>query len=43
MRTMASRRLVGFLRPTTTHPKATTCLAKDRTALLAFYDFPAAH
>ena len=23
--------------------KAVTCLAKDRTALLAFYDFPAEH
>jgi putative transposase len=25
------------------YPKATECLAKDRDALLAFYDFPAAH
>jgi len=25
------------------YPKATTCLAKDRAALLAFYDFPAEH
>lgn len=25
------------------YPKATDCLAKDRKALLAFYDFPAAH
>lgn len=25
------------------YPKATACLAKDRTALLAFYDFPAEH
>ena len=25
------------------HPKATECLAKDRAALLAFYDFPAQH
>ena len=25
------------------YPKATTCLAKDRDALLAFYDFPAEH
>jgi transposase-like protein len=25
------------------YPKATECLAKDKTALLAFYDFPAAH
>jgi transposase-like protein len=25
------------------YPKATTCLEKDRTELLAFYDFPAAH
>lgn len=25
------------------HPKATACLAKDRTELLAFYDFPAEH
>jgi len=25
------------------YPKATECLAKDRTALLAFYDFPAEH
>lgn len=25
------------------YPKATACLAKDRAALLAFYDFPAAH
>ena len=25
------------------YPKATTCLAKDRTELLAFYDFPAEH
>jgi transposase-like protein len=25
------------------HPKATECLAKDREALLAFYDFPAEH
>jgi transposase-like protein len=25
------------------YPKATDCLAKDRQALLAFYDFPAAH
>lgn len=25
------------------HPKATTCLAKDRVELLAFYDFPAEH
>ena len=24
-------------------PKATACLAKDREALLAFYDFPAEH
>lgn len=27
----------------TKYPKATECLAKDRTALLAFYDFPAEH
>jgi len=27
----------------TKHPKATRCLAKDRVALLAFYDFPAEH
>ena len=25
------------------YPKATACLAQDREALLAFYDFPAAH
>ena len=25
------------------YPKATDCLAKDREALLAFYDFPAEH
>jgi putative transposase len=25
------------------YPKATTCLAKDRDALLTFYDFPAEH
>ena len=25
------------------YPKATECLVKDRTALLAFYDFPAEH
>jgi len=25
------------------HPKATECLAKDRQALLTFYDFPAEH
>ena len=25
------------------YPKATECLAKDRGALLAFYDFPAEH
>jgi putative transposase len=25
------------------YPKATECLAKDRTALLTFYDFPAEH
>ena len=25
------------------YPKATECLAKDKQALLAFYDFPAAH
>jgi transposase-like protein len=25
------------------YPKATVCLAKDRNALLAFYDFPAEH
>ena len=25
------------------YPKATECLAKDRAALLAFYDFPATH
>jgi transposase-like protein len=25
------------------YPKATTCLAKDRETLLAFYDFPAEH
>ena len=25
------------------HPKATTCLEKDREELLAFYDFPAEH
>lgn len=25
------------------YPKATACLAKDRAALLAFYDFPAEH
>ena len=25
------------------HPKATECLAKDREALLTFYDFPAEH
>jgi transposase-like protein len=25
------------------YPKATECLAKDRTALLVFYDFPAEH
>jgi putative transposase len=25
------------------HPKATDCLAKDRTELLTFYDFPAEH
>ena len=25
------------------YPKATGCLAKDREALLAFYDFPAEH
>ena len=25
------------------YPKATDCLAKDRAALLAFYDFPATH
>jgi putative transposase len=25
------------------YPKATQCLAKDRDALLAFYDFPAEH
>lgn len=25
------------------YPKATACLAKDRTELLAFYDFPAEH
>ena len=25
------------------YPKATDCLAKDRDALLAFYDFPAEH
>ena len=25
------------------YPKATECLAKDRTELLAFYDFPAEH
>lgn len=25
------------------HPKATACLAKDRSGLLAFYDFPAEH
>ena len=25
------------------YPKATECLAKDREALLAFYDFPAEH
>ncbi len=25
------------------YPKATACLAKDREALLAFYDFPAGH
>ena len=25
------------------YPKAAECLAKDKTALLAFYDFPAAH
>ena len=25
------------------HPKATECLAKDRQALLSFYDFPAEH
>jgi putative transposase len=25
------------------HPKATECLAKDRDALLTFYDFPAEH
>jgi transposase-like protein len=25
------------------YPKAAECLAKDRNALLAFYDFPAAH
>jgi transposase-like protein len=27
----------------TKYPKATDCLAKDREALLAFYDFPAEH
>jgi putative transposase len=27
----------------TKHPKAARCLAKDRDALLAFYDFPAEH
>ncbi|MEI7538974.1 MAG: IS256 family transposase [Comamonadaceae bacterium] len=27
----------------TKYPKATECLAKDRQALLAFYDFPAEH
>ena len=26
-----------------TNPKATECLAKDRTELLRFYDFPAEH
>ncbi len=26
-----------------TYPKAADCLAKDREALLAFYDFPAEH
>jgi transposase-like protein len=25
------------------YPKATECLAKDRAAMLAFYDFPAEH
>ncbi len=25
------------------YPKATECLAKDRTELLVFYDFPAEH
>ncbi len=25
------------------YPKAMDCLAKDRTAMLAFYDFPAEH
>ena len=25
------------------YPKAASCLTKDRTALLAFYDFPAEH
>jgi putative transposase len=25
------------------YPKATECLAKDRAALLAFYDFPGEH
>jgi transposase-like protein len=25
------------------YPQATACLTKDRTALLAFYDFPAEH
>jgi transposase-like protein len=25
------------------YPKVTDCLAKDKTALLAFYDFPAPH
>jgi len=34
----------GFLSTyETKHPKATRCLAKDRVALLAFYDFPAEH
>ena len=28
---------------TVKYPKATACLAKDREALLAFYDFPAEH
>jgi putative transposase len=32
--------MVGFQAK---YPKAVECLAKDREALLAFYDFPAEH
>jgi putative transposase len=43
-RAAAERSLDLFVRTyTAKYPKAADCLAKDREALLAFYDFPAEH